>query len=63
MRLISLMIIYVVLISCAGIPCYPPEFYAPEKGAPYRAEEVTVYNKSGHRLVGTLTIPEDVYHA
>jgi uncharacterized protein len=63
MRLISLMIIFVVLISCAGIPCYPPEFYAPEKGAPYRAEEVTVYNKSGHRLVGTLTIPEDVYHA
>ena len=63
MRLIALMIIFMVFISCAGIPCYPPEYYAPEKGAPYRAEEVTVFNKSGHGLVGTLTIPKDVYHA
>lgn len=63
MRLICLMIIFLVFISYAGIPCYPPEYYAPEKGAPYRAEEVTVYNKSGQQLVGTLTIPKDVYHA
>ena len=47
-------------MGCAGIPCNPPEYYAPEEGAPYIAEEVTVSTQAGHILVGTLTIPKDI---
>ena len=34
--------------------------YAPEEGAPYVAEEVSVSTQAGHVLAGTLTIPKDV---
>ena len=58
-RFVALMTMLILLIGCAGIPCYPPEYYAPEEGAPYMAEEVTVTNQNGHTLVGTLTIPKN----
>ena len=58
--LIALTLILIVVIGCAGIPCYPPEYYAPEEGAPYVAESVTVSTQAGHELVGTLTIPRNV---
>ena len=45
-------------IGCGKkIPCYPPEHYAPESGAPYTAEEVRIPTSKGHTLVGTLTLP------
>jgi uncharacterized protein len=50
----------ILFIGCSGIPCSPPEYYAPENGAPYVAEEVNVSTQAGHVLVGTLTIPKDV---
>ena len=56
---IALMFMLILLMGCASIPCYPPEFYAPEEGAPYVAEEVNVSTQAGHVLVGTLTIPKD----
>ena len=59
-RLITLMLILIVFMGCSGIPCSPPEYYAPEEGAPYIAEEVTVSTQAGHKLVGTLTIPKYV---
>jgi dipeptidyl aminopeptidase/acylaminoacyl peptidase len=59
MRHSALMFILVLLIGCSGIPCYPPEYYAPEEGAPYAAEEVNVSTQAGHVLAGTLTIPKD----
>jgi dienelactone hydrolase len=59
-RLIALMLILIVFMGCSGIPCSPPEYYAPEEGAPYIAEEVTVSTQAGHSLVGTLTIPKDI---
>jgi len=44
--------------GCAKkIPCYPPEHYAPETGAPYTAEEVRIPTSAGHTLAGTLTLP------
>ena len=44
--------------GCAKkIPCYPPEHYAPEPGAPYTAEEVRIPTSAGHTLAGTLTLP------
>ena len=46
-----------VITGCSGIPCSPPEYYAPEEDAPYDAEEVNVSTIAGHILVGTLTIP------
>lgn len=57
---IALIFMLILLMGCAGIPCYPPEYYAPEEGAPYVAEEVNVSTQAGHVLVGTLTIPKDV---
>lgn len=44
-------------MGCAKIPCYPPDHYAPEFNAPYKAEEVRVPTSKGHVLAGTLTIP------
>jgi len=60
MRHSALMFIVVLFIGCSGIPCSPPEYYAPKEGAPYVAEEVKVPTQAGHILVGTLTIPKDV---
>jgi dipeptidyl aminopeptidase/acylaminoacyl peptidase len=60
MLFMALTPILIVFIGCAGIPCSPPEYYAPEEGAPYLAEEVTVSTQAGHLLVGTLTIPKYV---
>ena len=39
------------------IPCYPPEHYAPDPGAPYTAEEVRILTPKGYSLAGTLTVP------
>jgi uncharacterized protein len=39
------------------IPCYPPEHYKPEPGAPYIAEEVRIPTSKGYTLAGTLTLP------
>jgi hypothetical protein len=60
MVLNALMLIIVVFMGCAGIPCYPPEYFTPEEGTPYISEEVTVSTQTGHVIVGTLTIPKDV---
>lgn len=60
MRHSALMLILVLFIGCSVIPCHPPEYYAPEEGAPYVAEEVNVSTQAGHVLAGTLTIPKDV---
>jgi pimeloyl-ACP methyl ester carboxylesterase len=60
MLLGALMLILVLFIGCSGIPCSPPEYYAPEEGAPYVAEEVNVSTQAGRMLVGTLTIPKDI---
>jgi dipeptidyl aminopeptidase/acylaminoacyl peptidase len=57
---IVLILILTLFIGCAGIPCSPPEYYAPEEGSPYIAEEVRVSTQAGHVLVGTLTVPKDV---
>ena len=59
-RFIALILILILFMGCAGIPCSPPEYYAPEEGAPYIAEEVTVWTQAGHLLVGTLTIPKQI---
>ena len=56
----ALMLLLFLFSGCSGIPCSPPDYYAPEDGAPYMAEEVTVSTKAGHILVGTLTIPKNV---
>ena len=55
----ALMLLLFLSTGCSGIPCSPPEYYAPEHGAPYIAEEVTVSTKAGHILAGTLTIPKN----
>ena len=60
MRHSALMLILVLFIGCSGIPCSPPEYFAPEEGAPYVAEEVNVSTQAGHVLAGTLTIPKDI---
>jgi len=62
MTLNAVMLILIVFTGCANIPCSPPEYYAPEEGAPYIAEGVSITTKEGHLLVGTLTIPKDVNH-
>lgn len=56
----ALMLLLFLFIGCSGIPCSPPEYYAPEEGAPYFAEEMNVSTQAGHMLAGTLTIPKDV---
>jgi len=44
--------------GCAKkVPCYPPEHYAPDPGAPYTAEEVRIPTTKGYNLAGTLTLP------
>lgn len=44
--------------GCAQpVPCYPPEHYAPDPGAPYTAEEVRIPTPKGYSLAGTLTFP------
>lgn len=58
-RFIFLILILILFMGCAGIPCYPPEYYSPEESAPYIAEEVTVSTQAGHVLAGTITIPKD----
>jgi len=58
--LIPFTLMLILLMGCVGIPCAPPEYYAPEPDAPYKAEEVTVPTQEGHELVGTLTIPKKV---
>ena len=54
------MLLLLMFIGCSGIPCSPPEYYAPEEGSPYFAEAVNVSTQAGHVLAGTLTIPKDV---
>jgi hypothetical protein len=55
----SLQILFITLfLGCSGIPCSPPEYYAPEPDAPYTAEAVTVPTQEGHELAGTFTIPK-----
>ena len=47
-----------LVIGCTQkIPCYPPEYYAPEHGAPYTAEELRIQTPKGYHLAGTLTLP------
>ncbi len=54
----SCFLILFLTTGCAKkIPCYPPEHYAPEPGAPYTAEEVRIPTSKGHTLAGTLTLP------
>ena len=53
MRYCALMLMLILLMGCSGIPCYPPEYYAPEEGAPYVAEEVNVSTQAGYVLAGT----------
>ena len=56
--LASFFLIFSLSISCEKkIPCYPPEHYDPEPGAPYIAEEVRIPTSKGHTLAGTLTLP------
>jgi len=47
-------------IGCAKVPCYPPDYYAPEPSAPYTAEEVRIPTLRGYILAGTLTLPSFV---
>ncbi|MGD9124436.1 MAG: alpha/beta hydrolase [Desulfarculaceae bacterium] len=47
----------VAAVGCEKVPCYPPEHYAPEPGAPYKAEEVRIPTPKGYVLAGTLTLP------
>ena len=56
-KVILLFLFLATSIGCEKIPCYPPEYYAPEPNAPYKAEEVQVSTSQGHILAGTLTLP------
>ena len=47
-------------IGCDKVPCYPPDYYAPEPSAPYTAEEVRIPTLRGYILAGTLTLPSFV---
>lgn len=47
-------------IGCAKVPCYSPDYYAPEPSAPYTAEEVRIPTLRGYILAGTLTLPSSV---
>jgi len=51
------LILFLVTGCGKKIPCFPPEHYAPEPGAPYTAEEVRIPTAKGHTLAGTLTLP------
>jgi dipeptidyl aminopeptidase/acylaminoacyl peptidase len=59
-RHIAFIPILILSMGFVSIPCSPPEYYAPEEGAPYVAETVTVSTQAGHVLAGTLTIPKNV---
>lgn len=50
----------VASIGCYKVPCYPPDYYAPEPSAPYTAEEVRIPTLRGYILAGTLTLPSFV---
>lgn len=55
-------IVFILLFAFASgcakqVPCYPPEHYAPDPGAPYTAEEVRILTPKGYNLAGTLTLP------
>jgi hypothetical protein len=53
-----IILLFVFASGCAKkIPCYPPEHYAPDPGAPYTAEEVRIPTLKGYILAGTLTLP------
>jgi len=55
---ISFILLYVFASGCVKkVPCYPPEHYAADPGAPYTAEEVSVLTSKGYNLAGTLTLP------
>ena len=57
----SCLLILALAFGCTPkIPCYPPEHYAPEPGAPYTAEEVRIPTPKGYHLAGTLTLPSFV---
>ncbi len=48
----------IALLACAGLPCQPASYYAPEARVPYRAVEVQMRAPAGHTLVATLTLPK-----
>ena len=51
-------LLFAFVSGCANkVPCYPPEHYAPDPGAPYTAEEVRIQTPKGYNLAGTLTLP------
>ena len=51
-------LLFAVASGCAKqVPCYPPEHFAPDPGAPYTAEEVRIPTPKGYSLAGTLTLP------
>ena len=51
-------LIFIIATGCdKKIPCYPPEHYESEPGAPYIAEEVRIPTSKGYALAGTLTLP------
>ena len=58
----ELFTVFILLFTFASgcgnkVPCYPPENYAPDPGAPYTAEEVRIQTQKGYKLAGTLTLP------
>jgi dienelactone hydrolase len=58
----ELFTVFILLFAFASgcgkkVPCYPPENYAPDPGAPYTAEEVRIQTQKGYKLAGTLTLP------
>ncbi len=51
-------LLFVFASGCATkVPCYPPEHYAADPGAPYTAKEVRIPTPKGYNLAGTLTLP------
>ena len=51
-------LLFVFAYGCAKkVPCYPPEHYSPDPGAPYTAEEIRIQTPKGYNLAGTLTFP------
>lgn len=54
----GLILLFALASGCAKkVPCFPPEHYAPDPGAPYTAEEVRILTPKGYNLAGTLTLP------
>ena len=47
MRFMALTHILIFFMGCAGLPSSPPEYYAPDEGARYLAEEVAVSTQAG----------------